>query len=283
MSVVVVSWNAGDHLTECLRSIAANPPSRPWTAVVVDNASTDGSIARAKQAAPWCRFIENPTNRGLAAANNQGIVATPAPVVILSNPDVAVLPGALDALCDLLHRRPRAAVATPLLVQSGGQEQVSAGELPSMADVLAPSRRRQARFWWRDWDHSTERRIGHGAEALYAVRRAAIAEVGPQDERYFLDWEGIEWSRRFAAQGWEVWFTPSAQVRHEGGVSVRQVPYRAIARSHRGMHRYFSGRSRWRAVLLAPLFGARALAKAAAAAVGLAGYDDAQQAARLGR
>lgn len=285
--VVVVSWNAGDHLTECLRSIAAHPPSQPWAAVVVDNASTDGSVEMAKRAAPWCRFIENRENRGLAAANNQGIVATAASTVVIANPDVAVTAGAIDSLCDLLARKPQAAIALPQLLQADGAKQVSAGDLPALADVVPLGRRRRRQsggFWWHDWDHGEERRVDHGAEAFYAVRRAAIVAAGPQDERFALDWEGVEWSRRFARHGWEVWFTPKAQVRHAGGVSVRQVPYRWVVRSHRGMYRYFAAEAPAPAPspVLAAAFAARAAVKAAAIALGRASYDDAHRDARLG-
>lgn len=286
--LVVVSWNSGDHLSDCLRSVAAHPPSRPWSAVVVDNASRDGSVELAKRAAPWCRFIENRENRGLAAANNQGIIATAAPTLVISNPDVVVSAGAIDALCDLLDRKPRAALAIPQLLQSDGARQVSVGGFPALSDLLplGPQRRRRRRggLWWHDWDHGEERRVDHGAEAFYAVRRAAIVDAGPQDERFALDWEGIEWSRRFGRHGWEAWFTPEARVLHAGGASVRQVPYRWVTSSHRGMYRYFAAEdpAPAPAPVLAGAFIARAAVKAAALALNRATYDASHRDARIG-
>ena len=95
-----------------------------------------------------------------------------------------------------------------------------------------------------------------------------------QDERFRLDWEGIDWMARFRDAGWEVWLCPAAEVVHLGGASIRQVPFRWVVSSHRGMYRYFAKRrpAYWRPVL-ASLFGARAAVKLAATAAGVAMYE----------
>ena len=279
VSIVIVNWNSGDHLAACLRSLLDHPPSRTWAVVVVDNASADASVERAKGAMPAATFVHNRQNRGLAAANNQGMVAVVAPVVVLANPDVTFESGALDALCDLLDRHPNAALAVPQLLQRDGSPQVSAMSLPTAGEALLPRLRRRALS--KAPPHDREVRIGHGADACFAVRRSAVAEVGGLDERFPLDWEAIEWSRRFGRAGWEAWFTPAARVTHEGGVSVRQVPYRWIAQSHVGMYRYLVGERPWLAPVAAPVTAARAAMKAAATVAGAARYARAHERARL--
>jgi N-acetylglucosaminyl-diphospho-decaprenol L-rhamnosyltransferase len=279
VSIVIVNWNSGGHLAACLQSLRDNPPSRAWAAVVVDNASTDASVDRAKGVLPEATFVQNAQNRGLAAANNQGMVAVASPVIVLANPDVTFEPGALDALCEVLDRRPQAAIAVPQLLQGDGSKQVSAMSLPTAAEALVPSLRRRAQA--NAFPHDRETRVGHGADACFAVRRRAVATVGGLDERFPLDWEAIDWSRRFARSGWEAWFTPAARVVHAGGVSVRQVPYRWIAQSHVGLYRYLVGDRAWLAPLVAPIATGRALIKAAATALGRARYDTAHERARL--
>src|SRR5262249_12625300 len=155
--------------------------------------------------------IANDRNRGLAAGNNQGIRAARGEFVLISNPDVHYPPGAIDALHDLLRRRERAAFAVAQLRDPDGRRQTGAGGLPTMTEALvgrALGRRVSADarsgFWWYGWDHDREEQIGHGAEACYLVRRTAIDEVGLQDERFRLDWEGVDWSRRVNDAGWEI-------------------------------------------------------------------------------
>jgi GT2 family glycosyltransferase len=274
ITAVVVNWNGGDALLATLRSLL------PLDVVVVDNASTDGSAERVAAELPEVRLIRNPTNRGLAAANNQGIAASSTPYVLICNPDVLVAPGAVEALRATLERHPRAAWAIAKLVRPDGSVQTSVGDLPTLGDaLLGRSWQRMARraagtgFWWDGWGHDEEVAVGHGMEACFLVRRAAIDDIGGQDERFPLDWEGIDWSERARRAGWEIWFCPRAEVVHLGGVTVRQVPFRWVARSHRGMYRYFADRSR-PAVrpLLAAAFAARAGLKSAALATRVWGY-----------
>jgi N-acetylglucosaminyl-diphospho-decaprenol L-rhamnosyltransferase len=283
VSVVIVTWNAREALLDCLEALVTNPPSVPWEVIVVDNASSDGTRESVAAAAPWVRVIANNTNRGLPAANNQGIAASAAPYVLIANADTQVGPGAVDSLLGLLTRRPKAAFAIPRLRHPDGSLHISAGDLPTLGDALAgrqiQRRRRQLEggFWWDGWAHDVERRIGRGHEACYLVRRAAIAEIGLQDEAFFLDWEGIDWTARAHDLGWEVWFTPEAEVVHLGGASIKQVQLRWIVRSHRGMYRYFAKRaSPPLRPLLALTFGARAATKSAAWALGLATYERGQ-------
>jgi N-acetylglucosaminyl-diphospho-decaprenol L-rhamnosyltransferase len=279
VAVVIVTWNARGALLDCLASLAPAAAAGDVEVVVVDNASADGTLAAVAGAAPWARCIANPTNRGLSAANNQGIAATTAPFVCISNPDVVYRPGTIPALRTAMDDHPRAAFAFARLVHPDGTLQTTVGDLPTLRDALLgrqASQRRSADhgFWWDGWAHDEDRRIGHGLEACYLVRRAAIAEIGVQDEGFWLDWEGIDWCARAADAGWESWFVAGAEATHVGGVSLRQAQARWIVESHRSMHRYFSLRRRpAMRPLLAIAFGARALVKLASARLHVADYD----------
>ncbi len=250
VSLVIVSWNVREPLLACLRSLRANPPSASWEAIVVDNASADGTVEAVRAEAPWARVIANDTNRGLAAANNQGLRASSGRVVVVSNPDVEYRAGALAALLQLLDRRPHAAFAFARLVDRDGTVLTCAGDPPTLRGALRgrqavrrmPFGSEPSGFWWDGWAHDREVQIGHGLEACYAIRREALDEIGLQDERYWLDWEGIDWVARARDAGWEAWFCPTAEVVHLGGKSIRQAPFRSIVHSHRGIYRFFSRR-----------------------------------------
>lgn len=285
LSVVVVNWNAGGFLLDMLASLERNPPSVPWEAVVVDNASTDGSPEAAAAAHRWVRLLRLARNRGLAAGNNAGLAATTGRAVLIANPDVVLGPGDVDGLLAVLDRHRRAAFVVPRLAHPGGAPQTSAGDLPRLPEALLGRRAsgwlRQggptSGFWWHGWAHDVERPIGRGAEACYLVRRAAVADIGPQDERYRLDWEGVDWAERARRAGWEIWLAPEVCVTHLGGVSISRAPLRWVLESHRGMYRYFAGRTpaAWHPAL-AVAVAARAALKAAAVAGGLPLYRWAQ-------
>ncbi len=288
VAVVIVNWNARQEVVDCLESLQCNPPGVPWEAVVVDNASTDGSLGAIRERAPWARIIANPTNLGLAAANNQGIRATRADAVLISNPDVVYHEGAVDALVEVMRRRPRVAFVAPKLLYEDGELQASAGDLPTLAQALLGrqvQRRRDANrsagggLWWVGWNHSEERPVGRAAECAYLVRRSAIESIGLQDERFPLDWEGIDWSARARDAGWEIWFCPNAEVVHLGGRSIRKRQLHWVVSSHRGMYRYFSKRApRPAHPLLAGIVGLRAATKLGVMLTGQPLYEQAHRA-----
>jgi hypothetical protein len=286
VSVVIVNWNARQALLDCLASLEASPPAPAWEAIVVDNGSYDGSTAAVSTAYPWVRLVANAGNRGLPAANNQGMALATGSALLICNPDVVFQTGAAAAMVDVLDRRPTAGMVIPRLRYPDGGVQTSAGDLPTLGAAL---RGRQAQrheaaagattgFWWDGWAHDEERPIGRGHEAAYVVRRTAVDAVGPQDEGFRLDWEGIDWTARFRDAGWEVWFCPAADVIHLGGTSIRQVPFRWVISSHRGMYRYFAKRrpAAWRPAL-AVVIGARAAVKLGATAAGVAMYERAHR------
>jgi N-acetylglucosaminyl-diphospho-decaprenol L-rhamnosyltransferase len=267
ISVVIVTWNSRQAVLDCLASLVACPPSRPWEAIVVDNSSGDQTVQAVGQDHPWARVIANTTNRGLAAANNQGLLASSGEYIVMSNPDVVYRQGAVDALCGLLDRRPLAAFAFARLLDPDGSVQTCAGDLPTLGEAIGGRARHShasvSGFWWHGWRHDEEVQIGHGGESCYAARRHAVVTIGLQDERFRLDWEGIDWTARAREAGWEVWFCPAAEVVHTGGVSIRQAQARWVVWSHRGMYLYFARRRPALRPVLAATIAVRAAAKLA--------------------
>ena len=105
LSIVIVSFNARRHLEDCLQSLFDAPPAMPHDIIVVDNASTDGSVDAVRERWPSVQVIARTSNAGFAAANNEGIRATHGDLVLLLNNDTIVPPGALDALAARLLAR----------------------------------------------------------------------------------------------------------------------------------------------------------------------------------
>lgn len=266
-SVVIVTYNSLPTIGACLESLFSRAASRLAEVVAVDNASSDDTVDALRRDWPQVRIVHNPSNVGLAAANNQGLASVSSPYTVLCNPDVVFRNDAVAELVAGLERHPRAALAGPRMETSGGHVHTSVGDLPRLRDGLA-GRFGRGPYRWTYWDHNEERRVGHVVEACYAVRRAAIEEVGPLDDRYFLYWEGADWARRFADAGWETWFVPGAHIEHIGGVSVRRARLRSVVWSHRSMYRYFRKWTRTPAPVLAGLIASRAVLKVGAVALG---------------
>jgi GT2 family glycosyltransferase len=234
VSVVVVTYNALPWLEPCLASVAGHET------VVVDHGSTDGTIELVRERFPQVRVLER-ENRGLAAGWNAGIAATSAPYVLLLNSDAWAVGDAVERLARFADEHPRAAVVAPRLLNTDGSLQRSVRGFPSLWRLateylflrkLAPRSSALNAFYGGGFAHDEPRRIDWAMGAVLLVRRAAVEEVGPADEDFFLFSEETDWSYRFRAAGWETWFDSGSEFHHVGGASHGGRMYVENLRSH---------------------------------------------------
>jgi GT2 family glycosyltransferase len=249
LSVVVVNYRSREVLIECLASLDVDTGGIRRETFVVDNDPSDGTLDVLTKTFPRVRGVANPENVGFARAVNQGIAATTGEYVLLLNPDCFVERGTVAALMGYLRAHPRTAIVGPRLVGREGKLQYSARSFPdhftllfnrySLLTRLFPRNPFSRRYLLSDWDHASVRPVDWVSGACMMVRRAAIAEVGPMDEAYFMFNEDVDWCRSMRQAGWEVVFVPEGVVRHDIGASRRKVAPKVIIERHRGMIHYF--------------------------------------------
>jgi GT2 family glycosyltransferase len=252
VAAVIVNFNAGAELRAALQSIADDLQGRSWEAVVVDNASSDGSADIALEFAPHVRLLRNAENVGFGRGVNQGAAASSAPLVLIINPDCRLERGAVAALEAELARHPGCAVAGPRILSPDGSAQGSARGDPDMLTGLfgrASTLRRLfpgAALAKRNVVDDTVARGGGSVEvdwvsgACMLVRRDAFAAAGGFDERYFMYWEDADLCRRLRAAGHHVRYVPGATAVHRVGHSSRSVRPLAIRAFHESAYLYYS-------------------------------------------
>ena len=229
LAVVIVNYNAGDYLVRCLASLEDAVGDASAEIVVVDNDSRDGSAQRALRSHLRVRLMVNDTNRGFAAAVNQGIRATTAPFVLLLNPDAEFVSGTLGGLLKVARDRPGAGAIGPLVREPDGSIYPSARKVPSIAEGLGhsflgpfwPGNPFTRSYTMARWDRRSERPVEWLSGACVLLSRRALDEVGLFDERFFMYVEDVDMCQRLRAAGWEVLFSPELEVVHAGGVSTR--------------------------------------------------------------
>jgi hypothetical protein len=242
LSIVIVNYNAQPHLEKCLESLMASPPQMSHDIVVVDNASTDGSVAAVHRRWPGIRVIQQSLNAGFSAGNNVGIRASRGDLILLLNNDTIVRTGAVDALAARLLARPDVAIVGPRLVDAAGRVELSFGRMISPANelrqkmLLALYRRHVASVMkWIERETTHEHEVDWVSGACLLVRRTDAERVGLLDERYFLYTEDVDFCAAIRAQGRQVLFTPAAEIVHLGGRSRATAPAAsnlAYRRSH---------------------------------------------------
>ncbi len=235
LSIVIVSFNTPRDLQACLRSLTGAPPATPHEVIVVDNASSDGSVETARRF-EGVRVIALDRNAGFSAANNVGIKASRGDLLLLLNSDTIVPPGAIDTLVNELASAPDAAIAGPRLVNAEGRPELSFGRMISPLNELR--QKVLVASYERGWPSARRRveRVTHQRQfvdwvsgACLLVRRADAEAAGLLDERFFLYTEDVDFCHAVRAGGRRVLFTPAVEITHVRGRSRAAAPAAARA------------------------------------------------------
>jgi N-acetylglucosaminyl-diphospho-decaprenol L-rhamnosyltransferase len=247
LSIVIVTFNSAADIGTCLESILSAAPDTAHEVVVVDNASSDGTVALVRERWPHVRVIEAGGNLGFARANNLGIRETASELVLLLYPDTAPAERSIDGLVAVLDSQPRVAVAGPRLVDEGGRAELSYG---SMIGPLAELRQKfLVHGHARSWPLVSERVERASRQpsfpdwvsgACLLIRRADLEQAGLLDERYFLYTEDVDLCAAVRGTGRLVRFCPEAEVVHARGASRESASgpaEQAYRRSHLAFYR----------------------------------------------
>jgi hypothetical protein len=217
LSAIVVSYNTRDMTLDCLRSLCASLQGIESEIIVVDNASSDGSVDAIRAAHPHVRLVARDTNNGFGAANNEAMRLARGRFFLLLNSDAFPEPSAIGALLAFIQGHPRAGVVGPRLLNADGSLQVSCFPFPSPLSAWLEN------LWlnrgYRGWPHDSVRSVDFLVGACLLVRREVYGQVGGFDERFFMYSEEADWLRRMKDAGWEAIFVPEARVTHLGGAS----------------------------------------------------------------
>jgi GT2 family glycosyltransferase len=235
VSVIIVSWNARDFLAECLESLSSDVCRHSMEIIVVDNASTDGSVECVRKNFPAVRLIHNAANLGFAKANNIGISASRGRYLCLVNSDVKVLKDCVTLLIDYLEKHPRIGMAGPHIFGRDGNLQRSCRGFPSVWNMLCralaldsmfPKVKVFSGYSLSYWSQDSLRPVDILSGCFWLIRKEALDEVGGLDESFFMYGEDMDWCKRFWAKGWPLAFVPAAQAIHYGGGSSANAPVR---------------------------------------------------------
>ncbi|UCF78321.1 MAG: glycosyltransferase [Candidatus Eiseniibacteriota bacterium] len=223
VSVIVVNYKSENFLPACLDSIRQATSATDVDVVVVDNSKGGGAEGILKERFPGGRYIANERNLGYARAVNQGISASDSPFVFIVNPDTVAEPGSLDKLVQFMRDNPDAGIVGPKLLNPDGTVQLSCRTFYTFKTILlrrtflgkvfknSASVRRHLML---DWDHDSAVAVDWVLGAAMLVRRAAISEVGPMDERFFLYFEDVDWCYRMKAAGWSTYYHADSHLVH---------------------------------------------------------------------
>jgi len=231
VSVIIVGYNTRDMLRDCLRSVGEQGEACAFETIVVDNASSDGSAAMIAEEFSHAvvRLLANDTNRGFAAACNQGLAEASGRYALLLNPDTVVLEGCFEKTVAFADAHAGAAVVGCRVLNPDRTLQPTCFRFPSLLNLLLaathlyklfPRSRLFGRERMGSWRRDDVRDVDVVTGCFMLVRREAIEQVGPMDERFFMYAEETDWCYRFRQAGRRNLFMPHDGIVHLGGAST---------------------------------------------------------------
>ena len=262
--VVVLNWNGLRWLEGCLGALRQQRGCT-FEVVVVDNASSDESVAFVRERFPECQVIALETNTGFAAGNNAGAKGATAPYLVFLNNDTEVEPGWLAELVATAERDHRVGLVTSHVVYM---------DRPDVVDSAGDGYLRCGGGFKRRHGQPAERQAaGHevfgACGAAFLIRRDLFASLGGFDADYFMVYEDVDLSYRARLLGSRVMFAPAAVVRHAGSASLGRISANAVFYGQRNLEWTWMKNSTaaifWRSLpshLLYDLAGAAAYARA---------------------
>jgi N-acetylglucosaminyl-diphospho-decaprenol L-rhamnosyltransferase len=227
VTVAVISWNTRELLLRCLRSLGRESDAGRADVWVLDNGSSDGSANAARLSAPWAHVADAGANLGFGRAVNVIARQTTSPWLMAVNADVALEPGALEAML-AAGADERVGCIAPRLVLPDGGTQHSVHPFPTIPLTLAfnlgihqLSAQLADRLCLEGfWDADRPRAVPWAVGACLLLRRTAFEDVGGFDERQWMYAEDLDLGWRLWRRGWITRYEPAARVLHESGAAT---------------------------------------------------------------
>ena len=249
VSAIVVNFNAEICIEECLEGIFGSNGNLQLEVIVVDNASTDESVAALKAAEKNhsnLKVIWNRVNIGFSRACNQALRDAQGKHILFLNPDCIVQENTLEELVTVLKQSENVGMVGPLIVNPDGSEQAGARrKVPTPWRSLMQTLNLGHLFPSRDFRlHKTPlpteaTPVDAISGAFMLVKYEALQQVGAMDKKYFMHCEDLDLAMRFKEADWQILFVPHAKVMHHKGVSSAGRDIRVLWYMHIGMLRFY--------------------------------------------
>ncbi|MBZ0310062.1 MAG: glycosyltransferase family 2 protein [Anaerolineae bacterium] len=247
LSIIIVNWNVRDLLAACLRSIETYHGALKVEVIVVDSASSDGSVEMVQEQVPDVLLLAQTENVGFVKGNNIGLAKASGRYVMLLNPDTEVHPQALSAMVEYMDAHSEVGIVGPHTLNTDKTHQSTRRRFPTLLTGMVES------TWLQSWFPDSILQKFYAAdlpdEGTYEVdwvqgsallaRREVYEQIGGLDDRYIMFFEELDWCKQAKLKGWKVVYKGDSYVTHHGGQSTEQVGTRKHIHFQHSKLQYF--------------------------------------------
>ena len=236
VSIVIPHWNNVDVLSECLESIL-NTDFENFETIVVDNASTDNSVASVRSNYPNVKLIENDKNYGYAGGCNIGAEAASGDFLIFLNNDTVQEKDWISNLIKTINSDDKIAAVQPKILNYYDRNVFDyAGGSGGHMDIYCFPFARGRIFSFQENDegqYNNKEKCFWSSGTCFMVRRELFQKAGGFDESFFAHMEEIDLCWRLYAMGFEVWVEPDSVVYHKNALTLPMYSHKKYYLNHR--------------------------------------------------
>jgi GT2 family glycosyltransferase len=232
VSIIIVNWNGHAHLEGCFDSLAQQS-YRDFEVLLVDNGSTDDSLAFTRERYPWVKPIPLEENTGFATGNNRGLAQARGRYLVTLNNDTRVEPDWLEELVEVADAHPRAGMIGSRICSYADPDVIDSLGMGICPDGMSRGHYRNRRWSESSWKEVEEILFPSACAALY--KREMIEEIGFFDDDFFAYAEDSDLGLRGRIAGWDALLATRAIVYHkysQTGGSLSPFKVYLVERNH---------------------------------------------------
>jgi len=226
LSIIITHHRTPELLRLCLNSLKEASQDIPCEILVLDSEAQDKTEEMIKNDFPDIEFLPFEKNTGYAKIVNVGLRQAQGEYLLVLNADILAEKDSLRKMTEYMEANPKVGLIGPQLLNFNGTAQDSYFRFYKPLTIVyrrtflgktARGKKELNRFAMADFDRQSVREVDWLLGAAMMLKKAALKEVGPMDERFFLYLEDTDWCRRFWAKGWSVVYFPQARMHHYHG------------------------------------------------------------------
>ncbi len=230
LSVIIVAWNVKDLLQQCLSSLFQTKQDIDFEVIVVDNASSDGTVEMIKRDFPQVKLIANQQNKGFAVACRQGADIAKGDYLLFLNDDTQVFDHSLDKTVKYLQQHPQVGVLGCGILNPDGSRQLSVRKLPRLFDQLVVLSKLHnffskllSNYLQLNFDYQKTQEVEQVMGAYFLTPKFVWQKLGGFDPEFYLWFEEVDYCARAIGAGFKVIYFSEAEIIHQGGASFGQL------------------------------------------------------------
>ena len=229
VDIVIVNWNAGSYLQDCIKSIVDNKNENIGNVLIVDNGSTDNSLSLVPNDKTYINIIREKINHGFGKACNIGAKYTDSKYILFLNPDTKINESSINQSINFMEKQSSSDVGI-CGIQLKDKHGISAScsRFPSVFNILSSSIGLSKLFFklgapMKDFSHESSIEVDQVMGAFFLIRRDLFNKCNGFDEQFFVYFEEVDLSKRIKDLGFKSFFLADCNAFHAGGGVSQQV------------------------------------------------------------